>query len=475
MLLATRCPHCETVFRLQREQLALHDGLVRCGHCQQVFDAARALVPTEPEAAAAQAAPRAPEQPAARRLFDATSPDRRPLEAGHRDFTPGAWDMRGPWLDGAIDPKLQMTSASVSTAAGGAVAAHAAAHETRNAATDTPAQEASKASDALSVSEASQAARASDTSTHDAPPVPETPETPAGGTPAPGERPAHAWPEANAGAPAIRPSDADLPHAGAREFAPPPRPTLDLDLDRSATAKHEPDTARASPSPPGDAVEPMLASHAAAAAALAGVPHDREPRFGAAPPARADAEPFAAAPEADNREHFAMTRETRTDAARGGLARALVALVALALAALLAAQLAWWQRETITIYWPSSEPLFKQACAALGCAVTPPRAIDGLRLDASDLRQLDGPRLLELKVPLTNRYRVALAYPSIELTLLDEANNITARRVLAPRDYVRPGTRVEAGMPAGATQTMIVRIDTDGIAASNFRVQIFYP
>ncbi|MBF3537035.1 DUF3426 domain-containing protein, partial [Burkholderia pseudomallei] len=378
-------------------------------------------------------------------------------------------------LDGAIDPKLQMTSASVSTAAGGAVAAHAAAHETRNAATDTPAQEASKASDALSGSEASQASRASDTSTHDAPPVPKTPETPAGGTPAPGERPAHAWPEANAGAPAIRPSDADLPHAGAREFAPPPRPTLDLDLDRSATAKHEPDTARASASPPGDAVEPMLASHAAAAAALAGVPHDREPRFGAAPPARADAEPFAAAPEADNREHFAMTRETRTDAARGGLARALVALVALALAALLAAQLAWWQRETITIYWPSTEPLFKQACAALGCAVTPPRAIDGLRLDASDLRQLDGPRLLELKVPLTNRYRVALAYPSIELTLLDEANNITARRVLAPRDYVRPGTRVEAGMPAGATQTMIVRIDTDGIAASNFRVQIFYP
>lgn len=91
------------------------------------------------------------------------------------------------------------------------------------------------------------------------------------------------------------------------------------------------------------------------------------------------------------------------------------------------------------------------------------------------MRQLDGPRLLELKVPLTNRYRVALAYPSIELTLLDEANNITARRVLAPRDYVRPGSRVEAGMPAGATQTMIVRIDTDGIAASNFRVQIFYP
>ncbi|AJY42230.1 MULTISPECIES: DUF3426 domain-containing protein [Burkholderia] len=405
MLLATRCPHCETVFRLQREQLALHDGLVRCGHCQQVFDAARALVPAEPEAAAAQAAPRTPEQqPALQRLFDATSPDRRPLEAGHRDFTPGAWDMWGPWLDGAVDPKLQMTSASA--AAGVAVAAHAGADE--------------------------------------------TPEAQAAATP-----------------------EADLPTARAREFPLPPRPTLDRDLDRGATAQHEPDPARTFAPLPGDAIEPVLASPAAAA--LAGIPHDREPHFGSAAPSRADAEPFAAAPETDNREHFAMTRETRTNAARGGFARALGAIVALALAALLAAQLAWWQRETITIYWPSTEPLFKEACATLGCTVTPPRAIDGLRLDASDLRQLDGPRLLELKVPLTNRYRVALAYPSIELTLLDEANNITARRVLAPRDYARPGTRVEAGMPAGATQTMIVRIDTDDIAASNFRVQIFYP
>jgi hypothetical protein len=63
--------------------------------------------------------------------------------------------------------------------------------------------------------------------------------------------------------------------------------------------------------------------------------------------------------------------------------------------------------------------------------VTPPRAIDGLRLNATDLRQLDGPRVLELKAPLTNRYRVALAYPSLELTLLDDTNHVTVRRVLA--------------------------------------------
>jgi len=40
MALATRCPFCETVFRLDPHLLAPHDGRVRCGHCQEVFDAA---------------------------------------------------------------------------------------------------------------------------------------------------------------------------------------------------------------------------------------------------------------------------------------------------------------------------------------------------------------------------------------------------------------------------------------------------
>ena len=43
MLLATRCPFCETVFRLQPEQLTLRRGLVRCGHCKEVFDASSSL------------------------------------------------------------------------------------------------------------------------------------------------------------------------------------------------------------------------------------------------------------------------------------------------------------------------------------------------------------------------------------------------------------------------------------------------
>lgn len=37
-ILATRCPHCHTQFRVIPQQLALREGRVRCGTCQEVFN-----------------------------------------------------------------------------------------------------------------------------------------------------------------------------------------------------------------------------------------------------------------------------------------------------------------------------------------------------------------------------------------------------------------------------------------------------
>ncbi|WP_317202404.1 DUF3426 domain-containing protein [Janthinobacterium sp.] len=38
MALATKCPHCNTIFRVAADQLKLRGGIVRCGSCQEVFD-----------------------------------------------------------------------------------------------------------------------------------------------------------------------------------------------------------------------------------------------------------------------------------------------------------------------------------------------------------------------------------------------------------------------------------------------------
>ncbi|NRA23582.1 MAG: zinc-ribbon domain-containing protein, partial [Oleispira sp.] len=50
----TRCPHCQTTFRLRLEQLAAAKGAVRCGSCLQVFKAADHLVSDTKKAAKAK-------------------------------------------------------------------------------------------------------------------------------------------------------------------------------------------------------------------------------------------------------------------------------------------------------------------------------------------------------------------------------------------------------------------------------------
>ncbi len=44
----TRCPGCNTVFRVTDAQLDLRDGQVRCGHCRTVFDGRERLVSLAP-------------------------------------------------------------------------------------------------------------------------------------------------------------------------------------------------------------------------------------------------------------------------------------------------------------------------------------------------------------------------------------------------------------------------------------------
>ncbi|MDN7637975.1 zinc-ribbon and DUF3426 domain-containing protein [Burkholderia cepacia] len=449
MLLATRCPHCETVFRLQQEQLSLHQGLVRCGHCHEVFNASESLVPehaqqpepalTEPAAAPDEGNARHPAPPA--RLFTTDAPAGASSDT---DYKPEGWDMWAPWLDAGVDPSLQHNVQTVRTEPLIPLALPS---------TDSGVVHLSGAPAPLAPSPAELGTFAA---------VAQPAESLQTQTPRDTE-PSAAPVERDPREPrfvAHRPSDADTAHDAAE-----PVGTAHFAVPDDERAPREPRFAFA-PAPAFAAAgsEPDTGTGAKA-------PHEEKPAAAASAPAA----PFPAALTDDDRPHFAVTRETRAPQRRGMLGGFFGGLVAAVLAVLLVAQLAWWQRETLMIHWPVTQGWFRQACAPLGCTVAPPRAIDGLRLDATDLRQLDGPRELELKVPLTNRYRVALAYPSLELTLLDDTNHVTVRRVLAPRDYVRPGTPIDAGLPPGTTQTMVVRLETNGTPASNFRVQVFYP
>jgi predicted Zn finger-like uncharacterized protein len=85
MALATRCPHCQTTFRVANDQLKLRAGLVRCGSCKQIFNGVEHLLPIE-----GVPPPRT------------TAPPRPPGETALRPATPvvdaGAIEPHGPPL-----------------------------------------------------------------------------------------------------------------------------------------------------------------------------------------------------------------------------------------------------------------------------------------------------------------------------------------------------------------------------------------
>ncbi|MFM0072880.1 zinc-ribbon and DUF3426 domain-containing protein [Paraburkholderia sediminicola] len=448
MLLATRCPFCETVFRLQPAQLALRRGLVRCGHCHEVFDASSSLFELNEAGDFSSAKPIA-----AAAAIEALSG----VRAKGPDFSAEAWDPWAPAPDAAIDNRLLHNASNlpltpISTGAGVAVTPrHATEPELPASAFTTPIP---------ADHEPSLANAPLEPVAHDANAPADVPSEPFAREANPSAEAApRVWHKTE------RPSE---------HLADADEPVLHEPASLHGIPDNEPHFGGAAASAAGLGGAGLGAAGVAAAAGLGAA----TPGGGSGPgPATfgSSGEPFAVQPVHDGVDPFPVVRETRPAEPRRLGWIIFGSVIAALLVIALLAQLAWWQRETVQVYFPRSQTLYVKACAQLGCQITPPHDIDGLQVEPSDLRQIDGPHKLELKMPLRNRANVALAYPAIELTLLDDQNNVAVRRVLWPQDYVAPGTPIAAGLPAHTTQTMIVHLDTGNAVASNFRVQIFYP
>ncbi len=471
MVLATRCPHCETVFRVQDAQLARTRGRVRCGQCNEVFDALQNLL--DPSAAStidfgASDHGRKQDGPIA-----ASAAERAPLDRVNGE--PRAF--MAPAAQRAASEKASPEKSAPPVQAAPATFADLLADELREPTLAPPSMEAPPEA----------APHEPGATRAPSPNVPETPRT--AKERAPSSPPSQPLTPAATNAPPESERTRSAPAASPTAASPAaPAPAASASAARTAATERERAASAADSRPrprAEDDEEPKLSLGDAPSATWRAEREPREPRFSEPPSTEARVPPRSPAagaemppPAAQAEERprpFEVTREPRTGAPRHTWLRVVGAFVSLVLVVLLVAQLTWWRRETVMVYWPSSQSLFAEACTYLGCQISPPRDIDGLQVEASDLRQIDGPHRLELRVPLRNRYNVALAYPAIELTLFDDKNEVAIRRVLWPQEYVPPGTPIAAGLPPHSAQTMIVRLDSGNAVATNFRVQIFYP
>lgn len=131
MSLITRCPACETMFKVVPDQLRISEGWVRCGQCSEIFNASQNLVAGEPVRTEAPTPPPAPPQPAvqtgtAHQLPDTPaatvpmpvpppqpefeSPQDSADSPGRQQFEQKVWDLEPAAADPLPEPALPATS-----------------------------------------------------------------------------------------------------------------------------------------------------------------------------------------------------------------------------------------------------------------------------------------------------------------------------------------------------------------------------
>jgi predicted Zn finger-like uncharacterized protein len=430
MALATKCPHCHTVFRVALDQLKLRGGIVRCGACNEIFDGNAALV--EPSVSAAGAAipvlMPAAAMPAGLDLeLDLDEVLVRPPKAG-----PGPEDhVPAPRHAREIDDDEDL-------------------HLAIPAVADEPARE----------SECEPEPEPEFQSVPD--PDPDT--EPESALIASGRRePAFDMPSEHIVAIALD----DLHHFDDEPAIPSPSLIDNADPAANAAAERTADDAAAADLLTAAPESALLAAGAGTGAVASAV--DMTTAVSARPgtPDRHDE-----ADVPDDEPEFVRQAERRERTQ--GIARlAMIAGIPL-LALVLLAQGVHTLRNSLAASYPAMKPALQALCAPLGCTVGLPRQIDALAIEQGELQTL-APNTYSFVTVLRNQSRSVQAWPHIELVLNDAADRPVLRRVFAPRDYLARPADVAQGFAPRSEQSVKLYFQLDRLRASGYHITIFHP
>ncbi|MBC5765529.1 DUF3426 domain-containing protein [Ramlibacter albus] len=155
------------------------------------------------------------------------------------------------------------------------------------------------------------------------------------------------------------------------------------------------------------------------------------------------------------------------------LVRFVLVLVLLALAGVLAVQVAVQERDRLAASEPALKPLLTQLCAYLQCSVGPARQIESVAIDSSSFSKLR-PDTYRLSFTLKNAAAMPIAVPAMELTLTDTQEQAVVRRVLTPADLGAAPVLPASGEWA-ASVTLSVAPTAGNGRISGYRLLAFYP
>jgi predicted Zn finger-like uncharacterized protein len=134
-------------------------------------------------------------------------------------------------------------------------------------------------------------------------------------------------------------------------------------------------------------------------------------------------------------------------------------------------------RTELMVIYPPLKPLYQLVCQRLACEIELPRLRDQLNIEASDLRSVDPrrPNLVQLTALVRNRARVPVEYPAFELTLTNAQQQVMARRVFLPGDYLDEAEQTDVGLAGRRELAVNMYLDTGPLRAAGYRIYLFYP
>ncbi len=125
---------------------------------------------------------------------------------------------------------------------------------------------------------------------------------------------------------------------------------------------------------------------------------------------------------------------------------------------------------------PSMKPILTGYCAMVGCTITLPRDADAITIESSDLKQFpERPKEILLTALLRNRASYAQAYPSLELTLTDAADNAVVKKTFHPEDYVDDKSAIDSGIGPLQEANVRLRLELLDLVAVGYRLFVYYP
>ncbi|MGM9488904.1 zinc-ribbon and DUF3426 domain-containing protein [Ideonella sp. YS5] len=151
--------------------------------------------------------------------------------------------------------------------------------------------------------------------------------------------------------------------------------------------------------------------------------------------------------------------------------RAVLVSTAGVLGLLLVLQVAYEYRDPLSAHVPALAPALHAGCAQLGCRITAPRAIERLRLDASDLTRTEMDQVLRFTADLHNSADFAVRAPALEVSFTDAVGRVVSRKVFQPSDLGLRGDAIEAD----AQWRIDARLAVGELQVAGYTVEVFYP